>query len=268
MATPVSRVLLAAFMTLVLMALPAARRTAAAETIVGPRSHYLALGDSLAFGYQPNFDVFQGYADDYFFTDLLFRGTHFYANMACLGETTVTFINGGCPHPFVRKYPYTGSQLSAALAYIHRHAGKVSPVTIDIGADDVIPLIDVSTCTASPGYAATVDAAIANVSTILAQLHAALNGTGDLIALTYYFPYQNLCPNLVPLVQQFNARIAAAALRNGALVVPVFDLFGGAAVPNPNLCTYTWICSSSHDFHATTRGYDVIADAIPATVGY
>jgi hypothetical protein len=50
--------------------------------------------------------------------------------------------------------------------------------------------------------------------------------------------------------------------------VDLFSAFGGAAVPNANLCVYTWICSRHHDIHATTQGHAAIAAAIEATLGY
>src|SRR5439155_2234658 len=34
--------------------------------LVGPKQHYLALGDSLAFGYQPDLNFDDGYVDDFF----------------------------------------------------------------------------------------------------------------------------------------------------------------------------------------------------------
>lgn len=44
--------------------------------------------------------------------------------------------------------------------------------------------------------------------------------------------------------------------------------FGGITTPNPNVCTYTWMCSSSHDIHATTTAYDIIAGAFESLTGY
>ncbi|MDQ2743507.1 MAG: hypothetical protein M3Z66_14615, partial [Chloroflexota bacterium] len=53
------------------------RSTASAATLVGPKAYYLALGDSLAFGYQPDFNYGNGYAPD-FYHNLQTHGTsHF-----------------------------------------------------------------------------------------------------------------------------------------------------------------------------------------------
>jgi lysophospholipase L1-like esterase len=265
-----------------LLALLPMAHPATATTSVGPRTFYLALGDSLAWGYQPNWNIVQGYVEDLYlhllqrgaqrgtFFHLPPRGTFFEINMACSGETAATFIAGGCPFARFKKYPYAGPQLAAALTFIRQHRGQVSPVTIDIGANDLLPLVNPSTC-AEPAPAVVTQALAtfdANFSSILAQLRTALQGTGDLVTMNYYFPYQNQCPNLLLDVEQFNQHLASDAQQNGVPVVDVFSAFGGAAVPNANLCRYTWICSSYHDIHATTQGHAVIAAAVEATLGY
>jgi lysophospholipase L1-like esterase len=258
---------LVAVLLVVLALRPGASATA--TTTVGPKTYYLALGDSLAWGYQPNGQVFQGYDMD-LYEHLVGHGTWLEANLGCLGETTITFINGGCPDAYLHKYPYSGAQLSAALTFIRQHPGQVSPVTIDIGADDALPLINSSTCAApsTTVVSQTLATFDSNFSSILAQLRTALQGTGDLVTMNYYFPYQNTCPSLLPDVETFNQHLAAEAQQNGVPVADVFGAFGGATVPNPTLCTYTWICSSYHDVHATSQGYAVIAQQVESMLGY
>src|SRR5260370_13541929 len=81
--------------------------------LVGPKQHYLALGDSLAFGFQPNGDFTHGYVPD-LFQILQNEGTKDFKNLGCPGETSSTLINGGCS--FAPPPPYT--QLGAALAFL------------------------------------------------------------------------------------------------------------------------------------------------------
>lgn len=241
-------------------------------TLVGPKTYYLALGDSLAFGYQPDLNFNSGYADD-FASNLRGHGVKTYANMGCPGETSATMINGGCPYSFLRKYPYTGAQLAAAVTFLHNHAGQVSPVTLDIGANDLLPDINTSNCTINTTkFASDLAALDTNLTqTILPELHNALvvNGqlTGDLVLMNYYDPYQNICPNTVAYVQEINQHIANDA--NGfGLVVNVFGSFGGAKTPNKNICSYTWMCSIFTDIHATDKGYSVIATTFEKGTGY
>lgn len=243
-----------------------------AASLVGPKKYYLALGDSLAFGYQPDLNFTHGYADD-FYGNLKSRGVQSLANMACPDESSNTLINGGCPYPFLRKYPYVGAQLNAALLYLAALRGQVSPVTLDIGSNDVLSDIDKSTCTINASKftadLATLDSNLTQI--ILPKLHNALvvNGkvTGDLVMMNYYDPYQNLCPNTVPYVQMVNQHLATDVSKYG-IIVDVFKSFGGATVPDAHICTYTWICSIFKDIHPQTSGYGVIATTFEADTGY
>ncbi len=253
----------------------ASRSPTTPATLLGPKSFYLALGDSLAYGYQPNGDYTHGYAD-YFYQNLKTHGVSYYANMGCTGETTTSMMNGLCTLAILRKYPYLGSQLLAAADYLHRHAGLVSPVTLDIGADDVSQDINYSTCAINAKVTkdlATMDYNLTH--TILPTLTAAmmLRGqmTGDLLIMNYDNPYQNHCPNSGPFALALNQHLASDISSYPATLVDVFTAFGGAATPNPDLCADTWMCShypSSLAIHATDTGYQTIASTFEQTVGY
>jgi lysophospholipase L1-like esterase len=254
----------------------ASSSTAHAQGFVGPKKYYLALGDSLAYGYQPNFDWSHGYAN-YFFTNLQGHGTQQLINMGCPGETTSTFIKGGCPGKLIDHYYYPGAQLTAAVNFIKNHAGQVSPVTLDIGANDLTGDINTSTCAINANWNTDEQNTISRLTTILNTLKSALNGTGDLLVMNYYDPYQNKCPNSVPDIQQFNSDIASTvASVVGDQVADVFTAFGGPTVYNTNLCTWTWYvtkppCSTnspSPDIHSTRTGYSVIATTFESIYGY
>ncbi len=241
-----------------------------AVTLVGPKGVYLALGDSLAFGYQPDLNYDEGYAND-FYANLQKHSANSSANMGCPGETSTTFINGGCPYPFLRKFPYLGAQLNAALFYLALLPGQVSPVTLDIGANDILSTITTTNCAVDvskfQSNLATLDTNLSQ--TILPKLHAALmvNGklTGDLLVMNYYDPYQNSCPNTLPYVQTVNQHIAND-IRGYATLVDVFSAFGGST--SSHICSYTWECSIFHDTHATSTGYGVMAQAFEQRAGY
>lgn len=261
--------LLIAF-TLLLTIVPVALASPHMSSLVGPKKYYLALGDSLAFGYQPDLNFDDGYVND-FYANLKAHGVSSDANMGCPGETSVTFLTGWCPVPLLRKYPYLGSQLNAAIRYLHYHVGQVSPVTLDIGGNDVLPDINTSNCSVNSSKLnadlATVDANLTHV--ILPALHTALtvNGhvTGDLLLMNYYNAYQNICPSVLPYLEMFNQHLANDVSRYGSLI-DVFDAFGGTS--QTHVCSYTWMCTIFKDFHAKDQGYSVIASAFEATTGY
>jgi len=262
---------------LVLLVAPAALAASSAHggkhSLVGPKNYYLALGDSLAFGFQPDLNFDHGYADD-FAANLSNHGVKHYANMGCPGETSITMINGNCPYPFLRKYPYVGSQLTAAVKFIQSHAGQVSPVTLDIGANDLLPDINTNNCSVNVDKFNSDLATLDNnlTQTILPEIHNALvvNGqvSGDFVLMNYYDPNQNICPNSVPYTQELNQHLANDASGFGVLVVDVFTAFGGATTPNKHICSYTWMCSIFQDIHATNKGYSVIATTFEKGVGY
>ncbi|MHB8595375.1 MAG: SGNH/GDSL hydrolase family protein [Ktedonobacteraceae bacterium] len=230
------------------------------------KEYYLALGDSLAFGFQPDLDFRHGYVDD-LSKYLVNHDDEFQsvANMACNGETSSTMLNGKCPYPSLRKYPYKGAQFEAALDYLHQHAGHVALVTLDIGANDTDSDINLKTCKIDQQKfmtdLATLDKNL--TQTILPGLQKALtvNGqvTGQLIVMNYYDPFQNICPNSVPFTEKLNQHLGNDVGNYGTFV-NVFHAFGGAKVPNPNICTYTWMCGKVPDIHATDLGYQVIED--------
>lgn len=233
--------------------------------LFGPKQHYLALGDSLAFGFQPNGVFNHGYVDD-LFKILQSEGTKDHLNLGCPGETSTTFKNGGiCSYP--TPFP---SQLAAAVAFLQANAKKVSPVTLDIGANDVLPDIDPITCTVNTSkFATDLTTLDSNLTgTILPALLRALTAkgrvTGSIVMMNYYDPYQNICPASVSFTQTLNQHLAADVSRFG-IIVDVFGAFGGAATPNPLICAYTWMCTVGN-IHPTDQGYSVIANTFAAAI--
>jgi hypothetical protein len=60
---------------------------------------------------------------------------------SCKSETTDSLLGlRPCRYhpPFALHSNYSGSQIDAALAVLRAHPGQVSPVTIDIGANDLL----------------------------------------------------------------------------------------------------------------------------------
>lgn len=232
--------------------------------------YYMALGDSLSFGFQPNFDFSSGFAD-VVFNDLRTSNVTGIVNYACAGETTDTMIHGGCVGRFAHKGSYSGPQLQAAIDFLTRESnrGHVSPITLEIGSNDVIRDFNISTCTAS----ASADDDLARMDTnltqvILPQLVDALDArtkanNGDLHLLNYYNPFAKACPDSAQFVNKLNDHLAADAKQFKIRVVDVYSAFGGDADMANNICTLTWICDSRfHDIHPTNDGYKLIAQTV------
>ncbi len=272
---------------------------------------YLALGDSLAYGYNqaqfqseyPNvspatFD--QGYVDD--FGDLLHavnRGVQI-INDGCPGETTDTFIHGsgvqgycaggstGTPFPYIwLHHEYgAGSQLADALSILGANP-DVSPITLDLGANDVLQFLRV-TCGFPLTFTCTSDqvtdeiAHIAgNVGSILTDLHAAAPNA-EIVVLGLYDPYPTVLPSPGGdgLTAQLNSALSAVTNTvpdaSFADPEPAFNPAGSAGRPEsgdvPAMCALTGMCpggtynptSPNADIHPTKLGYGVLAGFVGA----
>ncbi|MGN6675557.1 MAG: SGNH/GDSL hydrolase family protein [Thermomicrobiales bacterium] len=287
------RVLLMALLALT-GAFAGAMSASAAPRFNPPKQYTLVLGDSLAFGYQDarfktelisgkyNPADFTGYWAPFATQLATLRPGIQTINYGCPGETTASFVAGGC---LFRTNPFTGElplhdnyspatpQLQAALAFLHEHPGQVSPITVSLGANDVIAMLNgcqaqfptdpqaVLICinTNLPG---TLDAVRANLSTTLAALHNAAPSS-EIIVLQPYDPYIALIPALTPGVQALNATLAAVATAAQARVADGFS-----AVTPATVCTLTLICTPQHDIHPSDAGYAMLAQALWAASGY
>ena len=242
-------------------ALAASHDVGPSSHLVGTRQYYLALGDSLAFGYQPNRDYAHGYVND-LFQILQSEGVKDVTNLACPGESSTTFISGGsCPYsPF-------SSQLTAAVNFLKAHPGKVGLVTFNIGSNDMLP--DLLGCTVGSNFLHDLNTLDVNLTgTILPALYKALTPkghiSGRIVMMNYYNPFPNCLsnPQFAPAFNEFNAHLADDVNGFGS-IVDVFDAFGG--ITTPNICTYTWVCTVG-DIHPTNLGYSVIANTFAAAI--
>jgi lysophospholipase L1-like esterase len=140
---------LSIFLALCAALLAAPRGLAADASAV---HYYVALGDSLAEGYQPNGDLTHGYADDLYAALKVEDPSLKLEKLACGGETTSSMISGVLPWGSLGSRYFCGyrarsaqlahgSQLADAVAFLGAHKDKVSLITTDIGGNDVEPCL-------------------------------------------------------------------------------------------------------------------------------
>ena len=257
--------------------------------------YYLALGDSLAWGFQPNsagvgIKSGHGYADD-LASDLRQHGDRSlrYVNLSCPGETTGTMLGGGCPDLSGSGQSYA-VQEAAAVAFLKQHQHARILVTLDIGANNI------DTCVDSDGAldAACIEQGIGEAGTqlpqILAKLKAAAGRQVSFVGMNYYDPFladwltgstgQAVATESVTVLADFNDVLDAAYAADH---IPVADVAGafkstdltgttslhGATVPVDvaNICNWTWMCAPAPvgpNIHANNTGYSVIARTFEA----
>jgi lysophospholipase L1-like esterase len=269
-----------------IVALIALAALAPAPSAGASRPHgttYLALGDSLAFGYsrakfnellpsEPASAYDTGYVDDFGHVLRLFQPGVQTINDGCPGETTDSFIKGPCEYglAFPLHHAYSGgplsSQLSDALNVLSTHPGTATPITIDIGANDALGLIE-GTCKLEAKcieeHAPAVFAHIAgNLGLILSQLRGAAPHA-RMIVLGLYNPFGETIPGADALTAKLNdveASVAASVGARFADPLPVFNPPG--KLEQVTLCTLTNICTSLKDIHPTDLGYAVLGGLV------
>jgi len=225
-------------------ALPASAAPAGGH---GGYGTYLALGDSVAFGYVPPQAVpapdyndpssFVGYPED------VARALHIrVANASCPGETTASFYipgaqSNGCENSlgsstgYRTLYPlhvsYRGTQLQFALKYLVLHR-QTRLVTINIGANDVFLCQETTAdgCTSPAEVQAVLQEIQANLTTIYTKIRDVAHYRGLLVALTYYsISYSD--PAEVAGTEALNSAIASVTEKFGGKVADGFAAFEG-----------------------------------------
>ena len=244
---------------------------------------YLALGTSLAVGFQPGPGrTSKGYVDDLWrsmqqqIPGLRLR------NVGCPGETSRSMITG--THSLC--HYAAGSQLDAAVAFLEAHPGQVAFITLEVGANDLV-----ERCLRDTGRLdrACVTDLLPRLQTRLTHIVEALIAAGPgvpIVAMTYYDPFLGFW-GLVPggralaradqrVWAQLNATFTTAYGDAGATVADVATTFriddftdtvvvpgrGELPVNVANTCRWTWFCSPrfAWDPHANATGYRKIAD--------
>jgi lysophospholipase L1-like esterase len=247
-----------------------------------PPTYYLALGDSLSQGVQPDaagvsMETRDGYPDQLYAALRPSHPTLKLVKQGCPGETTSTMINGGICHY------QSGSQLAAAVGFLRAHRGRVLLVTIDIGANDPEQCGSRPSLTQLASCAVTgVPAAVTHLTTIMARLQAAAGPGVRIVGMNYYLPALAEWRDGLPghavawaaerLAATYNDLLDRVYTSAGARVANVFGAFDTADFAEQGttprnvalLCQWTWACAApprGPNQHANQAGYQVIARA-------
>jgi lysophospholipase L1-like esterase len=251
--------------------------------------YYVSLGTSLAAGTQPG-SLFtnEGYADQLHRLLQVKDRRLQLVKLGCPDETTVSMITGNqiTGEPSMCTYR-GGSQLNEAVAFLRANRGAVSLVTIDMGANDLLP------CVGEDGAIdeLCIGDAFGNVNDnlpfILTALREAAGAGVPIVAMNYYNPFvaawlqgpdgRALALQSAFLLGQFNDLLEGIY---AFFAVPVGDVARAfrsddfnTIVPRIGLpinvvlvCQLTWMCTPSADIHPNRNGYFVIALALVAAL--
>lgn len=228
--------------------------------------YYLALGDSLARGYQPNHDVTHGYAQDLYHMLVQTTTNLQLVNLGCVDESTDTMLgtNGTyCPSWIYTTGMTTTPQITQAVTFLQTHPGQIKLITIDIGVNDVLRAIQSGLTL--PKVLALARQLSRNLDLIYAQVRQAAGPNVKIVTMTYYNPLIILSDSALMKLGAalLNGIIASAAAKQSMTVAQVYQAFNGAPKPGDMICKKTWFCSLLHfgDPHPRRSGYTLIADA-------
>jgi lysophospholipase L1-like esterase len=251
-------------------------------------SYYVALGDSLAAGAQPDaaghtVPTSNGYANFLYATEKSkFKGLML-KDLGCLGESTSSMIAGG---HFCR---YAGAQLADAVKFIKAH--KIAFVTLDIGANDVDGCATGLSIN-GPCLTSGIASIKSNVPKIVSALRKAVGPKVKIIGMTYYDPFladylmspagqgiaklsqglaKNVNDGLVGAFKDQHVQVADVATYVSTYTpfTQTASLRGHGKVPIAvwEICTLTWMCAApplGPNIHANTMGYHAIANVFAA----
>lgn len=253
--------------------------SAAAEDI--PRNtRYLALGDSIAFGYNPlvipvNLDKYVGYPE--IVSDLTHRKV---ANASCFGESSGSFLVLGAPDTGCAQWraslplyvSYSGTQMQYALDYLQANLKKTDLITIDIGVNDLGVLLASCnfdlTC-ASSELPSTLAAYAQNLTAIFGGIRAT-GYTGPIVAVTPYAVNYNDPVEVSGLIA-LDGVLAQVASAFDVQVADAFDAFLAADVPYAgDSCAAGLLIklpNGTCDIHPSLAGQTLIAQTVVGLVG-
>ena len=243
---------------------------------------YLALGDSVPFGYFGNAgpryldpDNFVGYPE-LVADDLRLR----LLNASCPGETTASFIdadaqsNGcqnsvGSPIGFRDSFPlhvdYQGSQLDYAVETL-QESRRVRLVTLQLGANDGFICQRAGECSTVAGMEALAARVQENLDLILSTLRDEGDYDGRIVVVTYYaLNYAD--PVEVASIQILNEAISAAAAANGAAVADGFAALQPLALQAGGSSVAAGLVYPD-DVDPTAEGQRLLATAVEQALGH
>lgn len=261
---------------------------------VVPGSRYLALGDSITFGFReattappPNYhnaSSFIGYPQ---LVGSVFRLK--VTNAACSGETTSSFINtsgpsNGCTNHappittptelyranFPLHVSYKGSQLAFAVKYLRSHR-NVRLVSLEIGANDLLRCVSTTPdgCASAAEQQAIFSVVRSNIRVILSTIRRKAGYRGQLVILNQYSP-DYTSAFLTNGVNGLNSTVATAARPFRVLFANGYGQFyQGSLYSGANPCTaglLTQVRPRGCGVHPSYAGQSLLALAVERAI--
>ena len=260
--------------------------SAVSAASVGPRHYYLSIGDSFAFGLQLGelqaLIASGNYTPDAFntgFTDDVasmirqwLRPDLAVVNYSCPVTGTAEMISTDPDACLFHSFglalhdEWIGSQLGAAVAFLHAHPGQVSPITVSVGGADISSAInDCSADFACVARSGVFQKVRTNMTVMYNQLRAAAPDAD----IVYLVPHNITIIDFSgsnPSWSAFDLEMRALAVAHR---VKVADAFAAITLAG-RTCELTFMClpPDQSDSHPNDAGYAVMAQLIIQAAHY
>ncbi len=241
----------------------------------------LALGDSVAFGYNPLGDfteknTFVGYPE-------LLKSEYSIKNASCPGETSGSLLSPTAPdygcrayraaYPLHVNYGDNETQLDYALSRIEGRDANAAPdlITLNVSGNDIF-LLEAS-CADDPsgstacflaGLPDLIGSVAQNVGTIFDRIRNEGGYEGRLVFMTLYsLDYND--PVSVAVLTALNGPVSAVARSYGAEIADGYGAFLLASGPGKDPCAAGLLIplpSGGCDVHPTPEGAEVLAQSV------
>lgn len=253
-----------------------------------PTAYYLALGDSLAYGYQDaliaedvadgsiDADLYRGYVDLVApsLTGLVGRGRQVeVVNLSCPGER-VSLLDTPCafaqPSGGAALHdPYAGSQRAAALAWLRQNGAQTAVVSVSLGSNDLRDVL--FGCQAGPpqNLLTCIDQGVRTMISGLLQFVGqvrALAPNAEVVVFDYYNAYEYD----LPVTEQLSPGVNAALVNAVNTFLPGVRIARARAVINEATTNqqafHGLVGMATGDIHPTDAGYAALARALRAAL--
>jgi lysophospholipase L1-like esterase len=233
----------------------------AGQPPVAGRPWYLAIGDSVTFGFSVDPARLGTNSSWPLQLQPLLAATGrawTLYDTACVSERTDTYYTR-CPGRAQTPFLANTSQHDAAMAAITTHRQDLRAVFVDIGSNDLLRTLRRNT-----PLPTAVTALKTALTRIVTELEAAAPGV-PLVLANFYNPLANLDPATQPQIAVVNAMVAAVAHATGAHLADFFAAIDSVTTGNdPHLCEN--VDCAHGDIHPTIAGQAKLAQAALAAL--